>query len=86
LDRDLQSGFAYGETVAGLLAAAERGAETLFRRLEGSRRLSAWVPAWLVVAIIILMNVSAYESHAPLPLATWWHSLVTWLGSMSQPA
>ncbi len=66
--RGLHGAFGYGEAIAGLLEIAERGARGLFRWLAKSRQLSAWMPVWVVVAVIVLMNVAAYQSRSPVPV------------------
>jgi hypothetical protein len=75
--------YAYGEAVAGLLGAADRGVTGVLRWLGKSRKIANQAPVWVVIMAVFLVNAVAYQKHQPLPLALWWDSLSALVSSMS---
>jgi hypothetical protein len=81
-DRNPPGSFAYGEAVAGLGEAGERGVTRVSAFLRRPRNSSGKVAFFSVVVVLVLVNLAAYHGHEVLPAARWWHSLTAWWNSL----
>ena len=82
LHRTAPSAFAYGEAVAGLLEASERGIGRATGALGMSRKLARKLAFWSVAGVVVAANALAYHSHVQLPAVRWWHSVTGWFHSV----
>jgi len=78
LNRPVPASFAYGEAVAGLLEASERGIGRVTGVLRRVRMPAGKLAFWSVITILVAANAIAYHAHTELPAVLWWHSVTYW--------
>ena len=86
LDRSPPGSFSYGEAIAGLVEAGERGVVRFSTFLGRSRRASGKVAFWSVIIVVVLVNLLTYAAHGFWPVVVWWHSLTAWVHSLQHHA